>query len=725
MIKKIEMSQVASYKAPTILDTDKKVNLVYGLNGSGKSTISNFLYDATLPQFEKCSFEKGNNEEILVYNQQFIRDYFYESENLKGIFTLSKENRDAEEIIRKAEIENSKLQNDIESFSNSIKQLNEDIEQAKRNSENKTWEIKAQFSGGDRVLEYCLSGMMGRKEALFNHINSIPKPSMAPPKTIEQLKKEVEAIQGSSAQKFSILPIIEIDLNDIESDTIWGKVVIGSDNSSVSSLIKVLGNSDWVRKGLEYLPGEIMGESTSCPFCQEKTITKALVENIKAYFDKAYERDLDHLKNRFSSYKRSFESLPSISQFEKNPILLEKKPDFLALYEKVQMNLSQNLSLIGEKIKTPSQSVTLIGTNDCIGALNMFIKTINALIIEHNSKIDNKEAALEAIKGSFWELMRWDYDQTLFAYQTQKSDLEKRKNEFNEKLEKAGEKAKAQKLIILEHQKKTVNIDEAVSNINSGLVELGIDGFRIEKHTDILYKIVRGEKCENTFQTLSEGEKMIISFLYFRELIRGKKTSGSENKKKVIVIDDPISSLSHIYVFNIGHMIKKEFSNSPNCEQLFVLTHSLYFFYELTDIKKERREQTQKLFRIVKGSDGSKISEMKYEEIQNDYQAYWHVVNDDKQPPALIANCMRNIIEYFFNFIEKKDLNNVFQKASLQETRYQAFYRYVNRESHSIGQNIFDYKEFDYRDFKDALKLVFTENGYPEHYEKMAGKPIL
>ncbi len=80
---------------------------------------------------------------------------------------------------------------------------------------------------------------------------------------------------------------------------------------------------------------------------------------------------------------------------------------------------------------------------------------------------------------------------------------------------------------------------------------------------------------------------------------------------------------------------------------------------------------------------------------------------------------MRNIIEYFFNFIEKSDLNNVFQKSELQDNKYQAFYRYINRESQSLGQNIFDSKEFDYNDFKEAFSLVFKVNGYENHYDKM------
>ena len=84
------------------------------------------------------------------------------------------------------------------------------------------------------------------------------------------------------------------------------------------------------------------------------------------------------------------------------------------------------------------------------------------------------------------------------------------------------------------------------------------------------------------------------------------------------------------------------------------------------------------------------------------------------------ANCMRNIIEYFFNFVNKQALSNVFQMQELQEIRLQAFYRYINRESHSVGQNIIDMKEFDYDAFRDGLKLVFEKAGYLSHFKKMA-----
>ena len=80
---------------------------------------------------------------------------------------------------------------------------------------------------------------------------------------------------------------------------------------------------------------------------------------------------------------------------------------------------------------------------------------------------------------------------------------------------------------------------------------------------------------------------------------------------------------------------------------------------------------------------------------------------------------MRNIIDYFFGFVENIEFNNVFQKPELRENRFQAFCRYMNRESHSFGQNIYDLKEFDYETFKDGLRLVFEGCNYGAHYKKM------
>lgn len=730
MITKISIDKVASYKNLAVLVTDKKVNLIYGLNGSGKSIFSDYFYNMTNSCFSDCTIEGYNNEEILVYNQSFIRDYFFEPDNLKGIFTLSKENKEAEEKVRAAEKEIKKLETEKQNkISEKIKHES-DINLKRQNAENKTWEIKTNFAGGDRVLEYCLEGLKGQKDKLFNHIVTIAKPTQKPDKTTDQLKKEVEAIQGSNAQKYIPLQKILFSANHIEPNEIFQKQIVGNENSTVADLIKQFGNSDWVKQGLNYLPDTISHNGDPCPFCQQNTITQELKDKINNFFDESYEKDIHEIINLQTRYEDGISNITKKESYELNPFIIENKNNFENLYNKVISCFENNKTKISEKLKSPSHKFTLIDSTSSITNFNQFIDDINKAIAEHNEKIDNKDTSLKDIKNIFWSCMRWDYDQTISMYNSEKTNIDQLIQAVNNDILKIDQKLDAQKLIVIEEQKKTINIEEAIQNINNGLIDLGIDGFRIVKYKDELYQLVRNEQCDETFKTLSEGEKMVISFLYFLELCRGKKNASSTENKKIIVIDDPISSLSHIYVFNVGRLIKNEFFGKKETkdgntnwihkyEQVFILTHSLYFFYEITETKHEDRKETQKLIRLNKNENGSNFNEMKYEEIQNDYQAYWYIIKNDSQPPALIANSMRNIIEYFFNFIEKKDLNNFFLQPCMQTNRFQAFCRYINRESHSLGQNIFDFKEFNYTDFKDAFAALFKVAGYEKHYNKM------
>ena len=719
MIQKINLDKVASYKSCKVLKTDKKANLIYGLNGTGKSTISNFLYNQDDPNYINSSIEGLSDEnEVLVYNQKFIQENFYESDNQNGIFTLSKSNQEAEQKIQNARNEIKKTQEAFDQNKKFIENVSSEMKDALDGAKKKIWEIKTEYTGGDRVFEFCLAGLKGNSIKLFEHIIQIVKPETKPSKTIEEIKKEIQSLTGDDAKKLAYVPKLNFKDLENESAEILSKVIVGSDNSTVGEFITKLGNSDWIKTGLNYVPENIENKE-KCPFCQEKTITEDLVEKLNEYFDESYEKDISKLQEIQSEYTNAVSSIPLLSQYEENPKLEDYKKEFNSKYKELEAVFSKNKTLLKDKIDSPSQSISLDSTSSIITRIDKIIDKVNEATKEHNDKIDNIDKSLDDLKSQFWKIMRWEYDQTISAYFLANQNLSEKIKGYNKTEEELLDYLKIQKEIIVDQQKLTVNVEEAIENINNGLLDLGIQDFKIEKHSESFYKVKRKDDNDEVFKSLSEGEKMIISFLYFIEMCRGKKSVDQEDKKKIIVIDDPISSLSHIYIFNIGRLIHEEFLRNEKYEQIFILTHSLYFFYELTDTNHTRRKENQNLFRLIKNQDGSQILEMKYEEIQNDYQSYWQVVKDEQQSPALIANCMRNIIEYFFNFVEKRDLGKFFQKPIMKENRFQSFNRYINRESHSLGQNIFDIKEFNYSDFKDAFRLVFVENSYEEHYKRM------
>lgn len=720
MISRITMNGVNSFERPAILETNNKVNLIYGLNGVGKSTLSNYLYDRDNPIYKDCSIEGLTDETILVYNQQFINDYFYEPDGLKGIFTLSKENKAAELKIKEYQDKLERLEAHKERKNQILRELNDGFKEREERAQNIIWEIKTKYAGGDRVLEYCLKGYMRSKSYIFNHILAIGKPETEPSKTVEQLKKEVEALSGETSKKYPPLPLINFNVINTELEELLKKTIVGNEDSAIADLITRLGNSDWVKEGLGYLPEELIDEWGLCPFCQQQTVNQLLIDNIKDYFDETYTNDIKSLEKFLLIYGPAIQTIPAKETYQSNPFVKDETAEFENLYNSMMGLLGGNKSKIETKIKTPGKQVVLDDTKVAIKSINDFIARINAKIKDHNGKLDNKDAVLEDVKSQFWRIMRWDYDQTIARYKEDRMDFENKESKLKQSLEAIDDKLASLKEKIGIERKNTVNIDEAIIKINKALFELGITGFEIVKHSENHYKLAREKVCDHTFKTLSEGEKMVVSFLYFCELCKGEESAVGHPNKKIIVIDDPISSLSHIYVYNVAQLIKKIFLGANSFKQVILLTHSLYFFYEMVPKRKNERAR-QKYFRMFKNGDGSQIVKMDYNEIQNDYQAYWSIIKDDAQPPALIANCMRNIIEYFFGFIDKNGLNEVFRADALKDNKYQAFLRYINRESHSDGTNIFDWKEFDYAGFKEAFKLVFVENGYEEHYKTMMG----
>lgn len=492
MLNKIVLSRVASYKLPTTLETDKKINLIYGLNGTGKSTFSNYLMNHSHTRFKDCSIEGlSYDHELMVYSQDFVRDNFFEPDGLKGIFTLSKTNKNAETKIENAQIEIERLKTELAKKEDKLKLEKETIIEKFSVSQNVTWKIRTDYSGGDRVLEFCLDKLKNSKETLFNHLVSILKPVTKPSKSVQDLKSELESISGDNSQKYPSLPLINCQLEYIESASLFEKQIIGNDSSMVSDLITELGNSDWVRDGLEYLSYRDGQKNENCPFCQEKTISNLLIKNIEDYFDKSYESDKKSINHFLENYCQVRQSIIQKNIFEKNPKYEFYKNDFEIGYEKFTKILDDNIKMIEEKIKSPSRPVLLKSSSDALESLNAIIQYINILVAEHNQKIDKKGEIRTSIKGDFWSVMRWEYDQTISAYNIEKANSAKKIHAILNSTRALETDIRVQQDIIRVQQAQTVNIDEAIENINNGLIDLSITDFKIKKYSENRYKIIR------------------------------------------------------------------------------------------------------------------------------------------------------------------------------------------------------------------------------------------
>lgn len=725
MITKISMKNVASYKDEAILETDKRINLIYGLNGAGKTQVSKFLANPNNESFQDCKIEGLSNEKILVYNQDFIDENFYNTDRQQGIFTLSKENANA-----KQEIEN--LQKDLEELKTNqaekekeLKEKQEDISKIENNFKDDIWKIKQKYYDDFKRFFKGIS----KREPYFEFITPKIEEALSLEITnqninLDELKKQYDILTDTTQAKLeNINEISNIGFNNIENNAIFNEVIIGNQDSVVANLINNLGNGDWVKTGLDKYVSQ---DSQTCPFCQKDTITQEFRGYLESYFDKTYEDKIKEIEKLNDDYKNLLSNIPSIETFYRGDILDDKDLEFEKIYSQVTSKLQENIRKIKEKIKEPGKKIELEKTDEVFENLNNYIKQIQQKIIEFNGKLDNQESELKELEKAFWKFVIFEKKEIIEKYKKDKREKEAHKQILDKENKTIKNNIQNIENAIKDKQKEVINIQEAVDKINVCLKDLGMLDFyiKIQDNEKQEYVIVREGEDEPSFKTLSEGEKTLISFLYFLQLCQGRKERNEINLEKIIVIDDPISSLSFNYVYDVAQLIKEIFLHEKNgsYKQIFILTHHLYFFKELVGYN-ETYNKSMKYFRIRKDKNTSHIEIMKENEILNDYQAYWQILKECKKDGinvVLIPNVMRNILEYFLGFIQKNKIDVIKNmKNEDQENKFEAFCRYINRESHSFMGNISDSKEINIDIFFEAFKKIFENLGHLEHYEIM------
>ena len=551
MINKITLKKVACFKEATSLDTDKKVNLIYGLNGTGKSTFSEFLRNIVShdEKFSNCSIETDNSEDnmklssdeqILVYNEKWVKENFYQSPTLKGIFSLSQGNATAKGNIDKANEEKARLDILKKSKEDEKNNSQNDFNRKKSTAVNAIWQIKKDYTGGERNTDQFLSGLKGNSDVLFNYVLGLSKPQTAPSKSIDDIKKELSALLDNNVTRINPLNGVSFAGLKEQELKLLKKEIVGSNNSTFSTLIEQLKNSDWVNAGLNYV--ESQQEPAYCPFCQQQINKEYLITELKACFDKSYEQDKQSLQIIYEKYNQQINNIVEDTAFTQNDLLKDLSDSYNVALLNFRSVLKSNLAIIQTKLITPSKQVELTPVVNELNSLNAIIKSANDRIDIFNSKIENKDKTLNSLKEIFWENIRLQYDTVIEGFQKDKITFDNEQKKIGKEISEIAKKIKEQDKIITEQSKLVSNIEDAVANINNRLLELGIDSFYIIKYDEekAEYKLVRSnEEDDNIFDSLSEGEKMIISFLYFIEECKGKEDSKSTNKRKIIIIDDP------------------------------------------------------------------------------------------------------------------------------------------------------------------------------------------
>lgn len=721
MIKNITIRDTASFdNVNGIYFTPTLINFIYGSNGSGKTAISNVLRNCAA--FPSCNLDWGLATPIqtLVYNRTFIEENFEQSSELKGIFTLGKESKVEVEKIKANQAEIEKKDKFILDFKGTIEQENIKLQNTENNFSEKCWAVLKKFEETFiKAFEGNRNAKQRFKEKVIAEFASNKQPLVA----FAELESKANQILNSAAVKTpEVREFILPDFKTLEENAIFQTRIIGKDDVDIAKMILKLNNSDWVRQGIGYF--KVNDEY--CPFCQQTT-TESFRKQLDEYFDESYTQQIQTLKTANDKYNLECETLLNAIA---NYIALNNQfieiDALIGLKDLISSKHQKNILMLERKIKEPTTKIELDSITEHNNKLKEIIDHAILKTKEHNKLIDNIDAERKLLIAKIWAFTINELKADKITYTAEKDAFDKAIKGVKAKIISTEGEIRILKADIQNSESKITSIKPTIDAINKTLSGFGFTNFSLaETKTPGSYKVIR-ENGLDAKSTLSEGEKTFITFLYFYHLTNGSFETDKITTTKVLVIDDPISSLDSSVLFIVSNLVRKLIADcregKSNIKQVFLLTHNVYFHKEVTFQKRSESNKGESFWIVRKVGNNSEIENYKDNPVQTSYDLLWQEIRDRAKINKLtVFNTLRRILEYYFKILGKiKDDELLNQFEGEDKVISNALLSWINDGSHTINDDIFiSTDEETVEKYLRVFKRIFEVERQIEHYNMM------
>lgn len=729
MIETITIKEVASYDAEGVQITDlKKINFIYGANGCGKTTISNFLIDHSIEKFPNCESKWKNNNKIktLVYNKDF-REKNFGTDKLQGVFTLGQASIEEIELIETKNAELLQLRKDGEGIKKALGDLKENKIKTENDFKENAWvDVYKKYE----VVFNEAFDKVKIKEKFKDKLLSQTQSNTSSLIALDELREKAKTIFGDIPIEIDEIPSINFErIDQIIKEPIWKKIIVGKADVDIAKLIQKLNINDWVNQGRDYIQ-----EDNICPFCQQETITTEFKIQIENYFDETYIADLKTINDLKQEYKQIVENLVNelntIEEGEKSKKNTKLNKELFSAYLKTLIGQNAaNIEVLSSKIKEPSRGFELTSLKEQLDLIQSLIVSANAEIVKHNGIVHNFNTEKTNLISEVWKYLIEEYKTKITAFSSkvngQNIGISNLENQVTAK-RTAYSILKAE---IITLSRTVTSIQPTIDEINRLLLSYGFLNFNIVPASEEgFYQIQRanGELAESN---LSEGEITFITFLYFLQLAKGGNTEETVNDERILVIDDPISSLDSNVLFIVSTLIKEIIrdvkSERGNINQIIILTHNIYFHKEVSFEGINRGAGERPFFWILRKNNIITTVQPYLDKnpIHSSYELLWREVKEWENSSGItIQNTMRRILENYFSILGKKRDDFLINQFTTQEERdiCRSLLSWVNEGSHTLPDDLFiELQDGVITKYLSVFESIFKLTGNTGHYNMM------
>ncbi|MDP3296702.1 MAG: AAA family ATPase [Thermodesulfovibrionia bacterium] len=679
MIKKFisvrNIGKLVNYSASGDIEL-KKLNIIYGENSSGKTTLCAILkslktgkadyiigrksfHSAEAPNvnilFEGENVKYSDSKWDRCIPELEIFDSSFVAENVHAGHDVHHYHKKSLHSFAIGE-EGVRLSNEIQVCDTKIRELNTTMSEVER-------KILRHIIGSLPVEDFI---KLTKDEDVARKIQE----KNALIKALEQaeeikIKNKLSEIHLSEWRLESLKAVLTRSLEDIskEADALIKR--------HIDECLDEKGER-WLNYGLEHV------KDNKCPFCGRNLDSLGLINAYRQYFNEKYiefkseiASELEKEKAKLAIEKliglqRLIGSNETLMEYWRQHITIESAlPEYLyekteqawkSLSEKVTAAIERKASNILEAFEPADELLTDVRAIEeikvLIGEYNRQIASINEAIQKKKDSVENGDLSRARTELNIFQNQQKRYESDVITLcneyieaKTQKATVENQKEEAKRRLDGITEE------IITRYQ----------DGINSYLAKFGADFKIVEKKTQYIggtpsvdYKIKIGERTvsvgdadtphsEPCFRnTLSDGDKSTLAFAFFM----AKLDLDTNLSSKVVVLDDPINSLDiHRRKATVQEIIRK----SNQAKQVIILTHDPVFARAIYDNDGFGKALIKCICLKIIGND----SNIQQWDIENEtasdfYKSYSKIeeyIEKGSGTPLDVARCIRPVLE--------------------------------------------------------------------------------